>query len=113
MDKKPRHRKGLSRAWFALIYSLNGLGVALTKEAAFRQETGVYLLLMIVLCFLPLSIAFKSILFFSSTLVLIVEILNSAIESIVDMTAPEYNELAKQAKDLGSAAVFVSTDLVI
>jgi diacylglycerol kinase (ATP) len=115
MDKKPkpRHRKGLSRIWFALIYSFNGLWFALTQEAAFRQEACIYVLFMIVLYLLPLSMAFKCILFFSSTLVLIVEILNSAIESIVDMTAPGYNDFAKQAKDLGSAAVFLSIILAL
>jgi len=113
MNEKPRHRKGFTRIWFALIYSFNGLRFAFTKEAAFRQETCIYVLLMIVLCFLPLSIVFKCILFGASTLVLIVELLNSAIESIVDMTAPEYNDLAKQAKDIGSAAVFVSIILSV
>lgn len=113
MNKKPRNRKGFTRIWFALIYSLNGLRFAFTQEAAFRQETCIYVLLMIVLYFLPLSIVFKCILFGASTLVLIVELLNSAIESIVDMTAPEYNDLAKRAKDLGSAAVFVSIILAV
>jgi diacylglycerol kinase (ATP) len=113
MNEKPRHRKGFTRIWFALIYSLNGLRFAFTKEAAFRQETCVYVLLMIVLYFLPISFVFKCILFFASTLVLIVELLNSAIESIVDIASPEYNDRAKQAKDLASAAVFVCIMLAV
>lgn len=113
MDETPRHRTGLARIWFAVVYSLNGLRVAFTREAAFRQETCIYVLLMIVLCFLPLSTVFKSVLFFASTLVLIVEVLNSAIESIVDMASPEYNEFAKRAKDLGSGAVFISILLAV
>jgi len=91
-----------------LIYSLNGLRFVFTREAAFRQEMFVYILLMIVLCFLPLSAVFKWILLFAGTLVLVVEILNSAIESVVNIASPEYNDHAKEAKDLGSAAVFVS-----
>ena len=113
MDETPRHRTGLTRVWFAVIYSLNGLRIAFTREAAFRQETCIYAPLMISLCFLPLSTVFKFILFFASTLVLIVEIVNSAIESIVDMASPEYNELAKRAKDLGSGAVFISILLAV
>ena len=113
MNEKPRHRTGVTRIWFALMHSLNGLRLAFTGEAAFRQETCIYVPLMIALFFMPLSIVFKTILFFASTLVLIVEILNSAIESIVDMVAPEYNDLAKRAKDLGSGAVFISIVLAV
>lgn len=109
----PRHRTGLTRIWFATIYSLNGLRVAFTREAAFRQETCIYVPLMIVLCFMPLSTVFKCILFLASTLVLVVEVVNSAIESIVDMASPEYSDLAKRAKDLGSGAVFISILLAV
>lgn len=95
------------------MYSLDGLRAAFTREAAFRQETCIYVPLMIVLFFFPLSTVFKCILFFASTLVLIVEVINSAIESIVDIVSPEYNELAKRAKDLGSGAVFISILLAV
>ena len=108
MNENPRPCTGLTRIRFALRYSLSGLRSAFTQEAAFRQETYAYVLLMAGLCFLPLSGAFKGILFVASTLVLIVEIVNSAIEAVVDMAAPGYNDLAKRAKDLGSAAVFIS-----
>jgi diacylglycerol kinase (ATP) len=113
MDEMPRRRTGLTRVWCATVYSLNGLRVAFAREVAFRQETIIYVPLMIVLCVLPLSTAFKSVLFLASTLVLIVEVVNSAIESIVDMASPEYNELAKRAKDLGSGAVFISILLAV
>ncbi len=113
MNGKPRQKKGILRIWYALIYSMNGLRSAITGEAAFRQEACLYLILLVVLYFLPLSVFFKIVLFFANTIVLIVELLNSAIESIVDMTAPEYNDLAKRAKDLGSAAVFVSIILAV
>ena len=113
MIRKPEGKKGLTRIWFALLYSLEGLRFALTKEAAFQQEVCLYLLLLVVLIFLPLSIGFKCVLLFANTLVLIVEILNSAIESIVDMTSPNYHDYAKRAKDLGSAAVLISISLAI
>ena len=113
MDQKPLPKKGLIRIWFAFVYSLNGLRFAITKEAAFRQEICIYCVLLVVLFVLPLSTVFKCVLFFANTLVLIVEILNSGIESIVDMVSPNYNEFAKRAKDLGSAAVMISIILAI
>ena len=108
MNNKPAAKKGLARIWAALFYSLHGLRFSIGNEAAFRQEIGLFVVLLIVLFFLPISIVFKCMLFFANTTVLIVELLNSAIETIVDMTSPDYHELAKQAKDLGSAAVFIS-----
>ena len=113
MNDKPQSRKGLNRIWFAFLYSMNGLRFALSRETAFQQEVGIYLILLVVLFFLPLSILFKCVLIVANTLVLIVEILNSAIESIVDMTSPDYHDSAKRAKDLGSAAVFISIALAV
>jgi len=113
MNDKPSTKTGLARIWAALFYSLNGLRFAICNEAAFRQEICLFVVMLIVLYFLPISIVFKSILFFANTTVLIVELLNSAIESIVDMTSPDYHVLAKQAKDLGSAAVLISLLLAI
>ena len=92
---------------------MNGLRFAFTNETAFQQEACIYLILLVILLFWPLSILFKCVLFFANTLVLIVEILNSAIESIVDMASPDYHDFAKRAKDLGSAAVLMSITLAI
>ena len=113
MQDKPPSKKGLIRIWYAFIYSLNGLRFAFTKETAFQQEACIYIILLVILFFLPVSITFKCVLFFANTLVLIVEILNSAMESIVDMASPDYHDFAKRAKDLGSAAVLVSIILAI
>lgn len=113
MDKKPAAKKGLARIWAAFFYSLNGLQFAVTNETAFIQEAFIYVVLLIVLYFMPISVIFKCILLSANTIVLIVELLNSAVESIVDMTSPEYNVLAKRAKDLGSAAVLISIALSI
>jgi len=113
MNKKPATKKGFIRIWNAFIYSLNGLRIAITQETSFKQEIGIYIILLFVLFFLPLPFIFKCLLFFANTIVLIVEIINSAIESIVDMTSPDYHNLAAKGKDLGSAAVFISMILAI
>jgi diacylglycerol kinase (ATP) len=113
MNKKPAGKKGAARIWAAFFYSLDGLRFAVTRETAFMQEACIYVVLLIVLSFLPVSLMFKCVLLSANTIVLLVELLNSAIESIVDMTAPEYNILAKRAKDLGSAAVLLSIVLAI
>ena len=101
-------KTGIARIWAAFFYSLNGLRFAITNEAAFRQEVSIVVVLLVVLVFLSLSLFWKGLLFFATTSVLVVELLNSAIESVVDIASPEYHDLAKRAKDLGSAAVFVS-----
>ena len=113
MDLKPTAKTGIARIWAAFFYSLNGLRFAIRNEAAFRQESFIVGVLLVVLLFLPLSFLWKVLLFFASIVVLIVELLNSAIESVVDMASPEYHIFAKQAKDLGSAAVLVSIVLSI
>ena len=98
----------MARIWAAFFNSLNGLRFAVKNEEAFRQEIVLYVLLLIILFFLPISILFKSVLLVVNTIVLLIEMINSAIEAIVDMVSPEYNELAKHAKDLCSAAVLIS-----
>ncbi|MBI5675028.1 MAG: diacylglycerol kinase [Nitrospirae bacterium] len=108
MDRKPPVKTGIARIWAAFFYSLDGLRHAILNEAAFRQEVFIVVIASIALLFLPLSFAWKGLLFFATASLLVVELLNSAIESVVDMVSPEYHDLAKRAKDLGSAAVFVS-----
>jgi diacylglycerol kinase (ATP) len=101
-------KTGLRRLWNALFYSFDGFKAALRHEDAFRQETLAALVLVPVACFLPVSGAGKALLIASVLLVLIVELLNSAIEAVVDRASPERHELAKRAKDMGSAAVLVA-----
>lgn len=98
----------MARLRAAFFYSLDGLLYAVRNEEAFREEICTIAVLLVVLSFLPLSYVSKGLLFFATILVLIVELLNSAIESVVDIASPEYHNLAKRAKDLGSAAVLVS-----
>jgi len=113
MNRKQTTKTGIARIWAAFFYSLNGLRFAISNEAAFRQEIGIVVVALVVLLFLPLSLFWKGLLFFATTSILVVELLNSAIESVVDIASPEYHELAKRAKDLGSAAVLVSIVLAI
>ena len=99
---------GLTRLIKAITYSLSGLRSAFTNEAAFRQE----LLLAIIL--IPIAIWWgeagieQVLLIGSIMLVLIAELLNSAVEAVVDRVGEEYHDLSGRAKDLGSAAVFVA-----
>ena len=89
----------------AARYSWQGFCAALRHEAAFRQELFLGLILTAVCWLLPLGLAFKMILTFNWLLILSVEMLNSALEAVVDMVMPQPHELAGRAKDLGSAAV--------
>ncbi len=102
------NKTGFARIFAAFYYSADGLAGAFKNEAAFRQELLLYIVLLPIIYFLPVTFLFKCLLFSINTLVLIVELLNSAVESVVDLVSPDYNILAKQAKDMGSAAVLLS-----
>jgi len=108
MKTKPLPRKGVARIRAAFFYSLAGLSHAALKEDAFRQELLLYLLLLIGVFWLPVPLFWKVLLVAADTVVLIVELLNSAIEAVVDLVSPEYNAFAGQAKDMGSAAVLLA-----
>lgn len=107
MDK-PKSKKGLARLVNALRYSLQGIVACYRNEEAFRQEAIVFGVLLVVIILMPVSGMIKLLLFSLNSLVLIVELLNSAVEAIVDRVSPEYDELAGRAKDMGSAAVLLS-----
>ena len=108
MTEKPKKRTGIMRILYAFTYTFNGLRHAIMNEAAFRQELMVFIATLIAMYFMPVSDVLKLLLLITGIIILIVELLNSAIEAIVDKVSPEYHELAKQAKDMGSAAVFLS-----
>ena len=101
-------KTGLTRIWNAFRYSLAGLSAAYRHEDAFRQETWLALLLIPLALFLPASGIGKALMIGSVLLVLIVELLNSAVEAVVDRVSLERHRLAKRAKDIGSAAVLIS-----
>ena len=105
------HRPPLKRIWYALLYSKEGLVTGFKEEAAFRQEVFLFLILLVPLYFLPFDFSFKLLLFMANSLVLITELLNSAVEAVVDLVSPEHNTFAKKAKDMGSAAVFLALAL--
>jgi diacylglycerol kinase (ATP) len=101
-------KTGLQRIWNAFFYSLEGLTAAFRHEDAFRQEVFLAALLVPAAFFMPASGIGKALMVASVLLVLIVELLNSAVEAAVDRISLENHQLAKRAKDIGSAAVFIS-----
>ena len=110
---KPARKTGLARILAAFSYSLAGLRSTFSTEAAFRQESCLVVVCLLVLIFLPLSPEWKGLLFFATTSVLVVELINSAIEAVVDLASPDYHIMAKRAKDIGSAAVLVCILLTV
>lgn len=106
-------RTGLARIVAATDYSLKGLSAALRHEAAFRQELVLALVLLPLALWLGEDGVQRALLAAPVLLVLVVELINSAIEAVVDRLGDEWHELAGRAKDLGSAAVFVSLLLLV
>ncbi len=106
-------KTGLRRVWNALFYSIEGLRAAYRHEDAFRQEVLLAVLLIPLALFLPASGLGKALMTASVLLVLIVELLNSAVEATVDRVSLENHRLAKRAKDIGSAAVMMSLANVV
>ena len=104
---------GFKRMRNALGYSMKGLSAALKHEAAFREE------LLLAIVFISSSFYFevtdveRVLLVTSVLLVLVVELINSAIEAVVDRVGEEHHELSGRAKDMGSAAVFITILLAI
>ena len=108
MKHPQKGQTGLRRVWNALFYSLAGLSAAFRHESAFRQEVLLACIFLPLALLLDVSLKSKALLIASVMLVLIVELLNSAIEAIVDRVSLEMHPLSKRAKDIGSAAVFLS-----
>lgn len=111
MKKHPK--TGLTRIVYATIFSLAGLRAAWRNEAAFRQECLLAAVLIPLGLWLGQNAAERALLVGSVWLVLIVELLNTAIESAVDRVGTEHHELAGRAKDQGSASVFLSMLLTL
>ncbi|AHJ75685.1 diacylglycerol kinase [Kosakonia sacchari] len=99
---------GFTRIIKAAGYSWKGVRAAWINEAAFRQESVAVILAIIIACWLDIDTMTRVLLIGSVTLVMIVEILNSAIEAVVDRIGSEFHELSGRAKDMGSAAVLMS-----
>jgi diacylglycerol kinase (ATP) len=103
---------GLRRILNATRYSADGIAACFRTEAAFRQEALLALFLIPLGLWLGETAAEKALLAGSLLIVMIVEIVNSAIERVVDRISDERHQLSKEAKDMGSAAVFVALVLV-
>jgi diacylglycerol kinase (ATP) len=108
MSSPFKSQSGIQRIAKAWTYSWQGLRAAWQHEHAFRQELFLFLPLALVAFLLPVSAWERLWLLIPMGWVLVVELLNSAIEAVVDLVSPEFHELAKRAKDLGSAAVLLS-----
>lgn len=102
---------GITRIINATGYSMKGLKSAWVNEAAFRQELLLILLLMPLAFWIGDSLNEILLLVCISWLVVIIEVLNSAVEAVVDRIGSEHHELSGRAKDLGSAAVFIALAL--
>ena len=101
-------KKGLGRIFNAAKFSFQGLAATFKSEAAFRQDCALGGVLFFLAFVFDISSAERCALIIPLFILLIAEILNSAIEKCVDMISPEFNPLAKFAKDAGSAAVFIA-----
>ncbi len=112
-NQKPSPKKGASRVLHAFKYSLSGINHAFRNEAAFREEVLLLIPLSIIALVLPFESLIKILLISVHLFILIVELLNSGIEAVVDKASPEFHALAKQAKDMGSAAVLLSFLMLI
>lgn len=104
---------GLRRIWHALGHSMRGLAFALRVESSFRQELASAALLIPVAIALPVGPLQTLALIGSVLMVLIVELLNSSIESTVDRISLDHHRLSGRAKDLGSAAVLLALVLCL
>lgn len=108
MSNSYKGKTGFKRLFNAFFFSIAGLKSAIKYEAAFRLEIILTIILVPIALSTNTSILGKALLISSLLFVLIIELINSAIEAAVDHTSLKEHELAKRAKDLGSAAVFLS-----
>jgi len=104
---------GIRRVVNATFFSVAGLRTAWRSEAAFRQECVLAMVMIPLAVWLGDNAVERVLLIGSCLLVLIVELLNTAVEFVVDRVGTDHHELSGHAKDLGSAAVFVSLTLVL
>lgn len=105
---KPANNHGIKRIIRATGFSMKGLKAAWTHEAAFRQELMLAIIMLPIALIVDVTSIEKLFLILTLFIVIIVELLNSAIEAVVDRVGDEIHVLSGQAKDIASAAVFMS-----
>jgi diacylglycerol kinase (ATP) len=108
-----KSKSGLNRIFSAFFNSMNGFRIAWRFEHAFRQELVVAIPGIIVAVLLPVTVLERVALIAVLVLMLITELVNSAIEAVVDRISLDHHELSKNAKDLGSAAVMLALMLAL
>lgn len=108
-----KSKSGVKRIFAAFFYSIEGLQTAWRSEHAFRQELMFVVPATIIALLLPVPALQKLALIAVLILLLIVELINSAIEAVVDRVSLERHPLSKNAKDFGSAAVLLALIIVI
>ena len=111
--KNLKGKTGITRLINATRYSRDGIKAAWKSEEAFREEAIIALILIPVAFFLPVEITLKLWCVFSVLFLMVVEVLNTAIEACIDRIGPQIHEKSKLAKDLGSAAVLFSIVFVV
>ncbi len=92
----------------ACFYSYNGIKSAYKSEVAFRQDIAICAFLFIFALILPVSFIYKLVMIVSLFIILIAELINTAIETVIDRISSDIHPLSKKAKDIGSAIVFFS-----
>lgn len=103
----PPKRRGLARLWYATRHSVDGLRAG-WHEPAFRQEALAAAVLLPAAYWLGRTWVEAALLIGVVVLLMVVELLNTAVESVVDRVGPEWHALSKRAKDMGSAAVLLA-----
>lgn len=102
-----KKRRGINRVWHAFLYSMQGLRFGLSQPA-FRTEALLASILLPAAIWIGRNWQGIALLWAVTALVLIAEILNTALEAVTDRVSPEWSQMAKNAKDAGSAAVFLA-----
>lgn len=106
-------KKGISRIKDAFKYSWHGFKATFKTEEAFRQELFLCAILLPIAFFLDVSKVERLFLISSLIIVLLMELVNSAVEAVVDRISDDYHDLSKKAKDIGSLLVLVSFSYVL
>lgn len=105
---RTKPNRGLARALRATVHSANGIKFAVREESSFRQELFLAAILVPIAFLLPVSPVERVLLIGSVLVVLMVELINSAIEAAIDRISLDRHRLSKRAKDIGSAAVLIA-----